>query len=114
MVFLAACGAKQDGAQPPQGSPQGPPPVTVASPLIRPIADWDDHVGRFEARQRVEVRPRVSGQVARLAFRDGQFVSAGALLFVIDARPFEAVLAQARAEVQRARQCRTGACHFRT
>ena len=98
-VGLAACDSKQDGA----GPPQGPPPVTVATPLIKPIVDWDDYVGRFEARQSVEVRPRVTGQVSRLAFRDGQFVRAGDLLFVIDPRPFEAALAQAKADAQRAR-----------
>lgn len=98
-LLVAACGAKDAG---PQG-PQGPPPVTVATPLIKPIVDWDDYVGRFEAKQSVEVRPRITGQVARLAFHDGQFVRAGDLLFVIDPRPFEAALAQAKAESQRAR-----------
>ena len=98
-LLLAACGAKDAG---PQG-PQGPPPVTVATPLLKPIVDWDDYVGRFEAKQSVEVRPRITGQVARLAFHDGQFVRAGDLLFVIDPRPFEAALAQAKAEAQRAR-----------
>lgn len=98
-LLLAACGAKDAG---PQG-PQGPPPVTVAKPLLKPIVDWDDYVGRFEAKQSVEVRPRITGQVARLAFQDGQFVRAGDLLFVIDPRPFEAALAQAKAEAQRAR-----------
>jgi RND family efflux transporter MFP subunit len=98
-LLLVACGAKDSG---PQG-PQGPPPVTVATPLIKPIVDWDDYVGRFEAKQSVEVRPRITGQVARLAFHDGQFVRAGDLLFVIDPRPFEAALAQAKAEAQRAR-----------
>lgn len=98
-LLLAACGAKDAG---PQG-PQGPPPVTVAKPLLKPIVDWDDYVGRFEAKQSVEVRPRITGQVARLAFHDGQFVRAGDLLFVIDPRPFEAALAQAKAEAQRAR-----------
>jgi len=98
-LLLAACGAKDAG---PQG-PQGPPPVTVAPPLLKPIVDWDDYVGRFEAKQSVEVRPRITGQVARLAFQDGQFVRVGDLLFVIDPRPFEAALAQARAEALRAR-----------
>ena len=98
---LAACDAKQDG---PAGSPAGAAPaVTVAAPLIKPIVDWDDYIGRFEARQSAEIRPRITGQVARVAFRDGQFVRAGDLLFVIDPRPFDAALAQAKAEAQRAR-----------
>ncbi|MBB6228751.1 RND family efflux transporter MFP subunit [Polymorphobacter multimanifer] len=98
-VALAACSE----APPPAGPPGGAaPPVTVATPLVKPIVDWDDYVGRFEARQSVEVRPRVSGYVARIAFRDGDFVRAGQLLYVIDPRPFEAAAAQARAEVARA------------
>ncbi len=99
MLALAACGE----APPPAGAPGGgAPPVTVANPLVKPIVDWDDYVGRFEARQSVEVRPRVSGYVSRIAFRDGDFVRAGQLLYVIDPRPFEAAAAQARAEVARA------------
>lgn len=97
-LALAACGDKQDGG--PQG---GPPPVTVATPLVKPIVDWDEYVGRFEALQSVEVRPQVTGYVQRIAFRDGQFVKTGDLLFVIDPRPFKALEAQARAEVGRAR-----------
>jgi RND family efflux transporter MFP subunit len=104
-LVVVACGDKQPGAGGP-GGPGGPgaaPPVTVATPLIKPIVDWDDYVGRFEARQSVEVRPRVSGYVARIAFRDGEFARAGELLYVIDSRPFDAALAQARAESARAR-----------
>jgi len=96
VVLLAACG--QEAAAPPP-----PPTVTVATPLVKPIVDWDDYVGRFEARQSVEIRPRVSGYVSRVAFRDGDFVKAGDLLYVIDPRPFEAAVAQARADVARSK-----------
>ncbi|KPF77091.1 hypothetical protein IP88_06305, partial [alpha proteobacterium AAP81b] len=101
---MTACSG-EDGKQ--AGGPGGPggppPPVTVATPLIKPIVDWDDYIGRFEARQSVEVRPRVSGYVERLAFKDGSFARAGELLFVIDPRPFAAALASAEADVLRAR-----------
>lgn len=97
VLLIAGC-----GEAPPQGPPVGAPAVTVATPMIKPIVDWDDYVGRFEARQSVEVRPRVSGYVERIAFRDGDFVRAGELLYIIDPRPFEAALAQADAEVARA------------
>ncbi len=103
-LALAACGDKEGGASagaPGQGGP--PPTVTVANPLIKPIVDWDDYIGRFEAKQSVEVRPRVSGYVASINFRDGEFARAGDLLFTIDPRPFQAILNQARAEAQRAR-----------
>lgn len=100
VLTLSACGKKQDGAG---GPPGGIPTVSVATPLIKPIVDWDDYIGRFEAKQSVEVRPRVSGYVKSINFRDGEFARAGDLLFVIDPRPFDAALAQARADAQRAR-----------
>ncbi|MEY2884225.1 MAG: hypothetical protein RL490_1949 [Pseudomonadota bacterium] len=104
LLLVAACGEKQDGgAAGPGGFGGPPPPVTVARPLVKPIVDWDDYIGRFEAKQSVEVRPRVSGYVSRLAFRDGEFARAGDLLFEIDPRPFQAALNQAKADAQRAR-----------
>ena len=83
------------------GSEAAPPPpavVTVATPLSRTVTDWDDYVGRFEASQAVEVRPRVSGQLVGIHFKDGDVVQKGQLLFTIDARPFAATLAEARAQ----------------
>ncbi|MBC6981163.1 efflux RND transporter periplasmic adaptor subunit [Caulobacter sp. 17J80-11] len=97
---LSACGAKKaDG--PPAGGMA--PPVSVAAPLVQDVVDWDDYVGRFEAVQRVEVRPRVSGYLQQIHFRDGQFVKKGQLLFSLDARPFQAQLSAAKAEEARAR-----------
>jgi RND family efflux transporter MFP subunit len=74
------------------------PAVQVAHPLSRQVSDWDDYTGRFEAVDAVEVRPRVSGAVESVHFRDGQKVAKGQLLFVIDPRPHEAQLARARAD----------------
>lgn len=82
-----------------------PPPatVTVASPLVRPVAEWDDYSGRFEASKSVDVRPRVSGAIVGLHFTDGSIVHQGQLLFTIDPRPFVAALAEAKAAAQGAR-----------
>jgi len=94
-AVLAACG---------NAPPQAPPAllVSAAYPLQRNVVDWDDYVGRFEAIQDVEVRPRVSGQIVRIGFRDGLKVGKGQFLFEIDPRPYAAVLAEARAEEARA------------
>jgi len=96
-LTLAAC----SGGDEAQG---GPPqlPVTAAAPLVREITEWDDYVGRFEAVDSVEVRPRASGYLQRSHFTDGQYVRAGQLLFSIDARPAQAALDQARAQLARA------------
>lgn len=85
--------------------PPAPPPtqVTVALPLQRDIVDWDEYIGRFEAIQDVELRPRVSGAIDAVLFRDGQFVRKGQALFTIDPRPYRAAVMQAEANVAKAR-----------
>jgi RND family efflux transporter MFP subunit len=79
-----------------------PSAVTVTQPLHRNITEWDEHIARLEPFARVELRPRISGQVEQVNFRDGQLVRAGDLLFTIDRRPFEIAVEAARAEVARA------------
>ncbi|KQS02116.1 hemolysin secretion protein D [Sphingomonas sp. Leaf357] len=91
LLLLAACG----GSKPPAAPP--PAHVTVAVPLQRDVTDWDEYVGRFEAIQDAEIRPRVSGTIDRVLFTDGQYVRAGQGLFTIDPRPYRATLMQARA-----------------
>src|SRR5215207_7547841 len=80
---LAPPVAAEGAAQP------APPLVTVAAPLSRPVAQWQEHTARIEPSARVEVRPRVSGQVAEVHFTDGALVRAGDLLFTLDRRPFQ-------------------------
>src|SRR6202163_642825 len=79
------------------------PPVTVAQPTKRTITDWDEFTGRFDAVEEVQVRARVGGFVTHVEFRDGAFVNAGDLLYIIDPRPFEAVAEQADGQLADAR-----------
>ena len=79
------------------------PPVTVAQPTKRIVTDWDEFTGRFEAVEEVQIRARVGGFVTSVEFRDGAFVNTGDLLYVIDARPFEAVAEQADGQLSDAR-----------
>jgi RND family efflux transporter MFP subunit len=84
---------------------QGAPPafpVTVATPLSKHIKTWDEYPGRFEAFQRVELRPRVSGYVDQVNFKEGSDVKLGDLLFTLDKRPFQIAVDAAKAEVARA------------
>lgn len=84
---------------PDQAHADVPPPaaVTISQPLRQNIIEWDEYVGRFEASQAVEIRPRVSGALRSIHFKDGDIVQKGQLLFTIDRRPFAAALAEARA-----------------
>jgi membrane fusion protein, multidrug efflux system len=97
-LTLSGCGDK-----PPPQAASGPLPVTVAQPTKHTVTDWDEFTGRFEAVEEVQVRARVGGFVTSVEFRDGAFVSTGDLLYVIDARPFEAVAQQADGQLADAR-----------
>ncbi|MEA2796217.1 MAG: rane fusion protein multidrug efflux system [Bradyrhizobium sp.] len=97
-VILSGCGDK-----PPQQAAAAAAPVTVAQPTKRTVTDWDEFTGRFEAVEEVQVRARVGGFVTSVEFRDGAFVNNGDLLYVIDARPFEAVAEQAEGQLADAR-----------
>ncbi len=99
LLALAGVAAVKLVPQGPPAAPATPPDVTVAAPLVRDVVEWDDYVGRFAASQAVEVRPRVSGQVVALHFKDGDVVRKGQALFTIDQRPFLAAEAEARANV---------------
>jgi len=101
LIGVAAYGIEHRGT--PAAAAIALPNVTVATPLQRSVTEWDDYVGRFAPSQTVEVRPRVSGAVTAIHFKDGEIVHKGQLLFTIDPRPFAAALAEARAGVASAK-----------
>lgn len=80
-----------------------PPTVSVAQVVQKEIINWDEYTGRLEASKTVELRPRVSGYVESVHFREGAIVKQGQLLFQIDPRPFRAEFDRAQAEEERAR-----------
>jgi RND family efflux transporter MFP subunit len=93
-ALLGACGAKP--------APPPAPLAIVAMPLQRQVEDWDDFVGQFESPLSVQVRPRVSGYVTAVGFKDGQTVRKGQVLFLIDPRPYQAAVDQAKAQTAHA------------
>jgi multidrug efflux system membrane fusion protein len=74
------------------------PQVQVAEVIHRPLREWQEFSGRLQAVNTVDVRPRVSGYVDRVAFTDGARVKKGQLLFQIDPRPFQAEVERLVAE----------------
>ena len=95
---LVGCDGK-----PAAGSGPPAPPVTAASPLQKTITEWDEYTGRFAAVETVEVRARVSGFIDSVHVNEGQMVKQNDLLFVIDQRPFQIAVEQAKADVERAK-----------
>lgn len=98
ILALSACGqSPETGHQPPI------PSVSVAEVIEQPLNEWDEFSGRLEAPESVEIRPRVSGFVDRVAFAEGSVVKKGDLLFQIDPRPFQAEVQRFEARLQQAR-----------
>jgi RND family efflux transporter MFP subunit len=88
-------------------APPAAPAVMVAPVLQRAIETPVAHVGRVEAANRVELRPRVAGHIEAVLFSEGDIVRAGQPLFRIDPRPFDAALERARADLKLARATET-------
>jgi RND family efflux transporter MFP subunit len=99
-LVLSAC-ARNEAAEAPAAPPA--PQVTVAAAISRKVTDSAEFTGRFEAVERVELRPRVSGYISSVNFKDGSEVHKGDVLFVIDPRPYAAERDKARAQLAQAR-----------
>lgn len=86
---------------------QPPPPVTVATPIVREVTEKDDFIGRFQAVEEVLIRARVGGYLDKVQFMDGSLVKSGDPLFVIDQRPFKTALAEATSALEVAKSTLT-------
>ena len=84
--------------------PQAPPPPEVSVIEVRPgpVTVYNEYVAQTQAPDTIEIRSQVTGLVERQAFADGARVKKGDVLYVIDRRPFEAQLAQAKAGLAQA------------
>ena len=102
-VVLAAFASAACSPSEAQTAPPPPPEVDAAQVVSRAARQWDEFTGRIAAPDAVEVRARVSGYIERIAFKEGDEVKAGALLFVIDPRPYRAAYDSAVAQLERAR-----------
>jgi len=91
--------------------PKAPAPVEVgvAEVICKQIGDSDEFTGRLEAVHAVEVRPRVSGYLQSVHFREGEIVRQGDLLFQIDPRPFQAEVDRLKGELSQAKAQRSRA-----
>lgn len=84
------------------GAPEAMP-VDVMKVSPQKIQIWKSFSGSVVAVDRAEIRPQVSGRITEIKFEDGQYVEKGAVLIVIDPRPYEAALNQAKAALSSAK-----------
>ena len=101
-LVLAAC-SPHEPRPASKSVASAPVVVSVAATLERAVGESETFVGRIEAIERVELRPRVSGYLQRVAYVQGATVAAGEVLFEIDPEPFRLEVARLEAEVARAR-----------
>lgn len=95
LAALAGCGGN--------AQPQMPPTdVSAAAVVQKSITEWDEYSGHVEAIDSAEIRPRVTGHLAGVHYKEGSLVKKGALLFTIDDREYRAAVEAARADAARA------------
>jgi membrane fusion protein (multidrug efflux system) len=76
---------------------QSPAPlVMVTEVAAADVPIFSEYPAQTYARNSVEVRGRVDGYIDKWQFRPGQQVEAGEVLYVLDVRPYEAAVAQAK------------------
>mgnify|MGYP000871681341 CR=1 FL=1 len=96
-LLVSGCGGDQNSADRKKGPPA--PPVVVAPVRQEAVPLEVRAIGNVEAYSTVEIRSQVSGQLARVAFSEGQDVTRGQLLFQIDPRTYEQKVQQAQADL---------------
>src|SRR5260221_7689690 len=82
-TVITACGNSQAEAPPPP-----PPEVDAAQVVTKSGRQWDEFTGRIAAIGAVDIRPRASGYIHRIAFKECERVKAGDLLFPNHPRPY--------------------------
>lgn len=101
VLLLAGCtgGTAASSAAKGKNDPGGRQavPVTAASVTARDVPLYLRGLGNVTAYNTVTVRTRVDGQLVEVNFKEGQEVKKGDLLAVVDPRPFQAALDQAKA-----------------
>jgi membrane fusion protein, multidrug efflux system len=100
LLLVAACGSQEQAAAPPTVSP---PEVVVTTVTPQTVPIYGEYIARTEARQTVEIMSRVEGFLDKILFEEGSQVKAGQLLFVIDQRPLNAALQEARGNLAHAK-----------
>jgi multidrug efflux system membrane fusion protein len=102
LISFAVAKARRSSSNtgPPAGGRAGPPPavpVVAGTASRKDVPIYLEGLGTVQAFNTVTIRPRVDGQIQRIAFIEGQDVHAGDLLAKIDPDPLEAQVAQAEA-----------------
>ncbi|MEX6506125.1 efflux RND transporter periplasmic adaptor subunit [Jiella sp. M17.18] len=82
-----------------QAADQPPPAVITETATVKPVGDRFEFIGRIAPIQKVAIQARVAGYLEKVAFKGGQTVHKGDLLFQIETDQYQAALAAAKAQL---------------
>jgi membrane fusion protein (multidrug efflux system) len=92
---LTACSPSEKNAGPP-----APPEVLVIAAAARDVPVYREWVGTLDGSENAQIRARVVGYLLKREYQEGSRVKEGDELFQLDARPFEASLAEAKSQLE--------------
>ncbi|OQX11810.1 MAG: hypothetical protein BWK80_44365 [Desulfobacteraceae bacterium IS3] len=101
VFFNTACLEKKKDDAAANAAKNRPVPIMVAKVVEKTVPAEVKAIGNAEAYSTVLLKPQIGGLITKQTIRDGQSVSKGELLFMIDPRPFEVALKEAKARLER-------------
>jgi membrane fusion protein, multidrug efflux system len=101
IAVIAGCSGKGEAVAPGARAEAMAAPVTIATATTESVPVEVHAIGNVAAYSTVTVKSQVDAVIEQVHFTEGQDVRAGDLLFSLDARPFQAQLQQAEANLAR-------------
>ncbi len=99
LCCFAAAGCKPKG---PDADAGKAPDAWIVKPIYRDVEEYEDFTGKTISESSVEVKPRATGHLEKINFKDGEMVKQGDVLFEIDPREYRAALDKAKASLTQA------------
>lgn len=96
LLLLANCGCTREKSK---VEPPATPTVSVSRPVIREVVEYEYFTGRTAAPFAVDVRPRVTGYLKEIPFKEGREIKKGDLLFRLDEEPYASQLKKAQSDL---------------
>ena len=104
-IGLLACGEREKDKT--GAGSQSPVTVTAFTVTARDVPVTFDYVAQTESSHIVQIRARIDGFLEKRAYTEGALVRVGQVMFLMDRKPFEAALQQARGSLALAEAQRT-------
>ncbi len=102
VAFFGYRAWKDSSSQPVQQAAAEPVVIVKTVEKFDASSMPSEYVGRVESIQSVSVKPQISGEIAKVCFKEGSVVKAGQILFQIDPKQYEATVQLRKAELQQA------------